>query len=322
MTTAHQPPTPIDSVTSVIVSGIEYRYFPAARKIAHDPEKRGAWRTWKKFLSREEADAAWQDLTVQSETAADKLLVRSARDDRALAKQLSEQYQCAVGGLWEVVKFGAMMLHLRDAILSTRGQVRTGGAASKDTGIDGWLKQHCPEIKHATAYRFMAVAAAVREEINLGGKADLLQLLESNPGALEPKLLKKYQAVQHLIEGSSQRQLLLQFGDAHKPPPDTGGANWLQKFLREHFPDEVGKRAKDLSPKAAAAWKAHLDEIDKKRPTKEELADEYWEDIENMIHNDLSVHKRYTYLSLARLQVLSKNLLDAKRTVDALIAKG
>lgn len=141
------------------------------------------------------------------------LTVADEDEDTTLGLQLELQWERAVGGQREQLIFGAMMLKLR-ANLSARGQVSKGGRGHKGEGLDGWLKTHAPNVTRGTAYRLMEIAEGVQDICKLGKTVDLAELLAASVEELPDKLAKKRKEVQRLIEGKSQRQLLLQFGEA------------------------------------------------------------------------------------------------------------
>jgi hypothetical protein len=144
-------------------------------------------------------------------------------DDKLRGQQLTEAYRDANGAIKRVLIFGAMMLMQREAIVSARGHVRTGGAASKGDGLKAWLEACAPEVaeSRATAYRYMALAEGLRDELKLGKKADLTLLLTAAGDSLSENLRKKAAEIDKLIQGKSQRQLLFDFGKAD--PKKRGG---------------------------------------------------------------------------------------------------
>ena len=153
-----------------------------------------------------------------------------AGDDAIAGQQLTEQYHRAVAGMFEIFKCGAMMLRLREHLCdSTRG-VAQGNEARKDTGLKAWMKSYAPTVPEGTAYRWMALAEALQEELSLGKKADLHLLLTAPDEELGDKLRKKKSAFFTLIEGKSQRQLLLEFGN------ESSGRG---KHKRERVPPET-----------------------------------------------------------------------------------
>lgn len=173
--------------------------------------------------------------------------------DVKMAEQLTAQYRAAVGGMIEVVKFGAMMLALRDEL---RRRVQAGEieANAKGGGVEGWLREHAAEVSRPTALRFMALAEAVRELAKLGPGVDLVHLLTASASTLQGAMAKKRAAIENLIEGKSQRQLLLMIADDSTPPARTGGDNEFQKFLRENFTDLVGTKLGRCPQNVREAW--------------------------------------------------------------------
>ncbi len=141
-----------------------------------------------------------------------ELATKDAAQFPEMGRQLTLQYDRAVGGIRDVLIFGAMMLQLRAVISSARGQVHPGGANSKDTGINGWLNEYAPKVSRPTAYRFMDLAEGIRDEFKLGAKVDLQHLLTTDPKKLEPALAKKRAAILEFVEDKSQRQLLFSIG--------------------------------------------------------------------------------------------------------------
>lgn len=127
-----------------------------------------------------------------------------------MAEQLTAQYQRAVGGMRNVVLFGAMMLKLQDFItVSARGH--GGKFGDKNSGVKAWLARYAPDISRSTAYRFMAVAEAVQAEYKLPAKAEPLgfaAFATAKPEDLPEPLRVKQQELWQNIEGTSQRSWL------------------------------------------------------------------------------------------------------------------
>lgn len=134
-----------------------------------------------------------------------------------MARQLSEQYQRAVGGLWEVVKFGAMMMHLNQ-ILSPRLQ---GKFSEQGDGTKAWLAEHCPDIKISTAWRFKGLAEGLQKEFKLGEPADLHRLLTASEDDLNRADRKTREQISEFLEGQSQRQLQFRFASGKGEAPRT-----------------------------------------------------------------------------------------------------
>ena len=155
-------------------------------------------------------------------------------DDALLGEQLTVQYHRAVGGMQEVLKFGAMMMMLRQHIESTRGldhATTTGQGAKYDagTGGDAWLTEHAPEIKKATAYRFMHVAEAVAKKFENPGKTTFIELATTPPESLSEKNQKKQLELWDFVNGTSQRSWL----DMFAPPKSSGGDRSAFRKIRD-----------------------------------------------------------------------------------------
>jgi len=186
--------------------------------------------------------------------------------DSVMARQLSEQYQVAVSGLFQVVKFGAMMQHLRRT-LSARGQGNINNLHKPGEGLSAWLAEKCPTINHSTAYRFMTLADGVKKEFELGIKVDLYLLLDASPEHLTAKQLKARAAIEDFLQGKSQRQLLLAFGNpdpkprgGHHPgdtPPLKGEARkedaakryWTNEFIARLHQEGVERKSWSYMPR-------------------------------------------------------------------------
>lgn len=163
-------------------------------------------------------------------------------EDALLGVQLEMQWERVVGGQREQLIFGAMMLKLRTN-LSARGQVSKGGRGHKGEGLEGWLDKHAPKVARSTAYRLMEIAEGIGAEFRLGKKADLEALLAAQVEDLPEKLAKKRAEIESMIEGKSQRQLLLEFGKgADGRSKNPGGfrpnSQTLRWWLAAEYPDQ------------------------------------------------------------------------------------
>lgn len=153
-------------------------------------------------------------------------------NEQIMARQLEEQYGRAVGGLWEVVKFGAMMLHLREILIPRAESKHKGsGRYAAGEGLKAWIEANCPIIKLATAWRFMDLAEGLKNEMKLGKKVNLYEVLTLEESELPPKLQAKREQIAAFLEGKSQRQLLFHF--ANPNPKPTGGARNAQRLTDE-----------------------------------------------------------------------------------------
>jgi hypothetical protein len=132
-------------------------------------------------------------------------------EDAAMGAQLTSQYERAVGGMTEVLKFGALVMMLRQylANMSTRGHVsKKPGGADGDGGMEGWLKRFAPSIKKPTAYRFLHVAESVAESFTLPAKASFIELATKPAAELPANLQKKQLELWDFVSGTSQRSWL------------------------------------------------------------------------------------------------------------------
>lgn len=137
-------------------------------------------------------------------------LVHASPDTGELARQIKDQFDKAVGGMVDFIALGALGLRLREAIVSTRGQVATGGKDAKGTGIKGWLESNHLDYTRQTLYRAMEAAENIAAEFKLGPKADLYDILKGKKP--EPKQLALREKINAFVAGKSKRQLLISVG--------------------------------------------------------------------------------------------------------------
>jgi len=142
------------------------------------------------------------------------LTLAGESEDATMGRQLTEQWERAIGGTREQIVFGAMMLKLKARVLAPRAESKHEGSGrfAKGEGLKGWLKAHAPKVGESTAYRLMEIAEGVQDLCKLGKKVDLEELLAGSAEDMPEKLAKKRAEIESLIEGKSQRQLLLAFG--------------------------------------------------------------------------------------------------------------
>ena len=142
-------------------------------------------------------------------------------NDALMGAQLTDQYHRAVGGMREVLKFGAMMIQLREH-LATVVQVRTtaGQFGEKEQGsIKRWISDNAPDVKPGTAFRFMHVAEAVAAQFKAPAKISFVDLATKPAEELPEKFREKQLELFEFIEGTSQRSWL----DHFKPRATAGG---------------------------------------------------------------------------------------------------
>jgi hypothetical protein len=211
-------------------------------------------------------------------TALKKSEIRHPTPEIQMARQLSEQYQRAVGGLWEVVKFGAMMMHLQNTLFPEL--VGNGNAKkfeSEGEGLKAWLAENCPELNRRTAYRFKGLAEGLQKEFKLGEPADLHRLLTASEDDLNRADRKTREEIAGFLEGQSQRQLQFRLlSDRGEAPPVTRGPQKQQPLnklcciqikeacaqfllMRSHMPDlyfdsACSRLLKTLEEATACRW--------------------------------------------------------------------
>lgn len=212
------------------------------------------------------------------------LAKRPALDEGLMARQLSDQYGRAIGGLMEVVKFGAMMLRLREYLVPARGEGNINNLHKRGEGLDGWLKAHCPTISNGTAYRFMSIAEGLLREFEIGRKVDLFELLSADRAQLAPALLRKRAEITNFLEGKSQRQLLLSLGMGS--PSARGG----DRGNTHAYGDEAVEAARRREERV-------------------------WSDVLEALTLNGAKAKTYLYLSTAQLQTLEVAMDDMLRAL-------
>jgi len=132
-------------------------------------------------------------------------------EDVQMGEQLTAQYQRAIGGMAEVLRFGAMMMMLREK-LSTCGQLRPGRKSKDDNdGISDWLRTYAPSVARSTAYRFLNVAKSVAESFKVPAKITFAELVTTDKAELPPKLALKQAELWEYVSGTSQRSWLDRF---------------------------------------------------------------------------------------------------------------
>jgi hypothetical protein len=214
--------------------------------------------------------------------------VAGTADDPAMAKLLTAQYRLAIGGLWEVVKFGAMLAQVRDSLNSARGIQR--GQIGYTGSLKEWLEANCPDVNVSTAYRFLTLAEGVRAEVKLGAKVDLCHLLTAPEAELDARLASKRQEIAELLDGKSQRQLLFAFMKADRKP--TGGAR----------------------------------DVHGRRRTEDELAEadakQTWQELVSTLTCEGAVRKSYALLPQASRRKILDALLEVVSNVRESLARG
>lgn len=165
--------------------------------------------------------------------------LQTAPDDNALmGAQLTSQYHRAVSGMQEVVIFGGMMMQLRERYpeLTQRGPSSKSNSTRGVTPADEqpvtlkkWLSAYAPEVKEATAYRFLRVAESVAQDYTriVGAKTakaiGLADLVTTPADKLPADFAAKQLELFDWVNGTSQRSWLDRFSP--ESPQQRGRAN-------------------------------------------------------------------------------------------------
>ena len=141
-----------------------------------------------------------------------------AADDSAIGQQLTAQYQRAVGGMREVLIFGAMLKQvekeLETSCVHGGHNSASRGPTAKGLGLKGWLATNAPEISRPTALRFLGVTEAIAQEYQaiVGEKIakcyDLPALVLANADDLDEQTALKQGELFSYVAGTSQRSWL------------------------------------------------------------------------------------------------------------------
>lgn len=172
--------------------------------------------------------------------------------DALKGRQLTEQYRLAVGGMQQVLIFGAMMMQLRAEHpelaqkgnprlqLPARGQLDGGQPVLT---LSKWLETYAPEVKRQTAQRFLAVTEAIAQEypqivgVGVAKRIDLATLVTTPAKKLEDKLKAKQLELFEWVNGTSQRSWLDRFSSTRNAPPKPTKAS--AKKRGDNAADEV-----------------------------------------------------------------------------------
>lgn len=194
-----------------------------------------------------------------------------------VAAALSAQYRKANLATFEIVKFGAMVLAIEEALEGPK-------AGRGSVGIKGWIEAHCPEIQYRTSMRHKEVAKAIFRQYT---KADPERTIEAFASALQLEGnadataddMECSEAVKELVFGKSARQLLFDFAGRKSGRPE-GSKN-------EPTPRKLMSVAEN-----------------------EELATIELEDIVQLLGKFVSQHKHLLVLNVARRNACRMHLQD------------
>jgi len=124
-----------------------------------------------------------------------------------IGAQLTAQYQKAIGGMREVLVFGAMLMQIRTG-LAQHGELEGRRAG---IGLKAWLQDNAPEINLSTAYRFLGIAEAVGNDYAqiVGTKVSkaysLEQLVTAPADSLPEQVRAKQLDLFSYVSGTSHR---------------------------------------------------------------------------------------------------------------------
>ena len=173
-----------------------------------------------------------------------QLAAKDDHQDKLMGEQLSAEFKEAVNGMWRVVRVGAMMMALRQRLVSKLDTTRLPTAKASDGGIKAWLEQYAPDVERTTAYRFEDVTRAVAKSFELPArvakKLTFEQIVTAPESELDEAALKVRQQINGFVAGTSQKSWLDQFKEMSGRGGDTSGsrkkltpAEELKKFLEE-----------------------------------------------------------------------------------------
>lgn len=208
-------------------------------------------------------------------------IVPDSSQDAEMGRQLTEQYQRAVGGMKEVVIFGAMMMRLRE--LHPEVAQRGGDRRSKSTAdfdqpltLQKWLETHAPQVKRTTALRFLAVTESIAQEYpqivgtKMANKMSLAELVTKPASELPDSAAKKQLELFDFISGTSQRSWLDRFlpaksgGGNHRTSPVVQPAPLTPEQLAQQAKDEITSLLNALDAWFTAAHHTRLDPTTRK----------------------------------------------------------
>lgn len=133
---------------------------------------------------------------VQTRTHSPALAVPDDAD--AAAQIVSAQWRRASAGLVEIVRFGALMVHVERGL--ARRQTRAG--LFQGQTLKGWLSEHCPEINYHTAHGYKAAAVGLAAAAELPDAMPLLALMDGE-AAFAPEMDAVRARVMQIISGAS-----------------------------------------------------------------------------------------------------------------------
>lgn len=220
-----------------------------------------------------------------ADAPAASLVTGDEAQERMMGQQIEEQYPKAIGASLEVMKFGAMLLHVVEVVLTVR-TTPSRGPTAKGGGLKGWLEKYAPTVNYKTACRFLDVAESIRAQFALPPKtAKQISFCElaTTP---EDKLPEQFRGMQSklfsFVKGTSQKSWLDKFKKPTRKGGNQTGDDEPQK-LKPHERAEIiwapiirdlqneglhTKSWKHLSDETLATLKGLLIDLNEKLPAK------------------------------------------------------
>jgi len=243
---------------------------------------------------------------------------------KIIAGQLTDQYEKAVGGLIEQVKFGAMLLQIEPGMNLSR-KIHSG-PGSYDGSLKQWMHQNCPRVHYGTAMSFKTCAEKVRSELQIGKSTDMAMLLGAAADALNPKQKRVRASIEKFIAGKSKRQLLLGFDVGVHERKFPGGYPALNTWLKKNYPDLCGQNLSvDELPENVRdeflAWnKEHGPKPPSGHAHQKRLAEEKW--FNHMANLQKFMDKKIlVFLDRIDLENYADALTEAGKTLKEILKK-
>ena len=209
-------------------------------------------------LSPEESTLAEYGGTLQGRDATGQTIAITTEpddQDKVMGLQLSIQWDKIKGNRKEDLIFGAMMLKVRNHILTQHAEssVSKKGRFGTGSGLKSWLKENAPMVGEAIAYQLMDLAEGVQAECKLGKTVDLESILAAQVDELPEKLAADRAKVEAFIEGKSRRSIQLTLGLIEPAKPRGGDTSEKGKQLTPE--EEQAKLEASLREDASAPFK-------------------------------------------------------------------
>lgn len=170
--------------------------------------------------------------------------------------EISQVWGMAVGGLRNMVVFGAMLLEQENSFCTRAKTGKLAGGFGAGDGLKAWLESNCPDVNYHTAMRFKRLAEAAIAHLIEAGINVTPRLIPQMAGILPPPenppedFDQGREALVALVTGKSQRDLL---GAAYRPagrPKGTPGGGRRAFTAEERTTqamDEVKERLNQLA---------------------------------------------------------------------------